>query len=221
MLRLPPRANVQRATPIERPFPFSDPAFTYGGDDPVAGGLQYVFVETSQMAAMVSHARAAGNREVGGALLGTYCIDPATGRPFVLVLQAEPCTECSADAVGISFPPQFWIRIDRLLSTELNGLQRLGNYHSHPGYGVWPSGIDLETFRTAFRLPHQVMLIVDPKRNEVGCTLHLDGLPSKPTGPVVFSHNNSRSLWGAAHSFGSKQPNPGSPPAEVPDEPRG
>jgi proteasome lid subunit RPN8/RPN11 len=44
----------------------------------------------------------------------------------------------------------------------------VGWYHSHPGYGVFLSDIDVKSQITFFNQPHHVALVVDPVRNKFG-----------------------------------------------------
>ncbi len=55
-----------------------------------------------------------------------------------------------------------------------------GWYHSHPGYGVFFSNVDLISQLTFFNQPYHVALVVDPKKSEYGFfKLSINGKPVK------------------------------------------
>ena len=52
------------------------------------------------------------------------------------------------------------------LLKKYNDFQIVGWYHSHPGYGVFMSEVDVKSHKTYFREPYHVALVVDPIRME-------------------------------------------------------
>ncbi|VBB86540.1 Putative COP9 signalosome complex subunit 5 [Podospora comata] len=113
---------------------------------------------------MVMHARSGGSLEVMGMMQGF--IDRST---FVVTdafrLPVEG-TETRVNAQG---------EADEYLVQYLSGCREesrqenvVGWYHSHPGYGCWLSGIDVETQKLQQLQGPMVAIVVDPDRTVAG-----------------------------------------------------
>ena len=95
---------------------------------------------------------------------------------------------------SIDFPPEFWQRVEEIHSAEYPGLLRLGPYHSHPGYGVQPSGTDRSTILTSFSHPHHISIIYDPHCDQIGYTCWQNGDLLPPCGLFVYRHRRPDDL---------------------------
>ncbi|KAJ2854939.1 COP9 signalosome catalytic subunit rri1 [Coemansia erecta] len=123
----------------------------------------YRKVEISSIALvkMVMHARSGGDIEVMGLMLGkvignTMVVLDA----FALPVEGSE-TRVSAQQEGYEYMVQY------LEQNQASGHNEpaIGWYHSHPGYGCWLSGIDVETQMANQR--HQepfLAVVIDPKR---------------------------------------------------------
>jgi proteasome lid subunit RPN8/RPN11 len=138
-------------------------------------GALITFIEKSVYDRIVQHTKSDTRNEVGGALLGKYCIDNEAKQRFILVTEAfsaEP--EINENFVApalMRFTHTFFRRLDEHLDTlnqEDPDVMRLGMYHSHPGFSVFMSETDKATFRNVFSEPWHVSLIIDPLNNDAG-----------------------------------------------------
>ncbi|KAJ1725308.1 COP9 signalosome catalytic subunit rri1 [Coemansia erecta] len=123
----------------------------------------YRKVEISSIALvkMVMHARSGGDIEVMGLMLGkvvgnTMIVLDA----FALPVEGSE-TRVNAHQEGYEYMVQY------LEQNEASGHKEpvVGWYHSHPGYGCWLSGIDVDTQMTNQK--HQepfLAVVIDPKR---------------------------------------------------------
>jgi proteasome lid subunit RPN8/RPN11 len=114
------------------------------------------------------------------------------------------CDLGSATPASISFPPEFWQKVEEIHTAEYPGLLRLGPFHSHPGYGVQPSGTDRATILTSFSRPHHVSIIYDPHDDQIGYTCWQGGdlLPS--SGLFVYRHRRPDDLLSELMGAGSE-----------------
>ena len=158
----------------------------------IASGQLLTFVSHDVYDFIKTHSLENDPKEVGGVLLGQYCVDDDTR--FVIVPAAVACDLGSATPASISFPPEFWQKVEEIHSAEYPGLLRLGPYHSHPGYGVQPSGTDRATILTSFSHPHHISIIYDPHRDQIGYTCWQNGDLLPPCGLFVYRHQRPDDL---------------------------
>ncbi|KAJ2233228.1 COP9 signalosome catalytic subunit rri1 [Coemansia sp. RSA 1722] len=123
----------------------------------------YRKVEISSIALvkMVMHARSGGDIEVMGLMLGKVIGNTMVVLDsFALPVEGSE-TRVSAQQEGYEYMVQY------LEQNEASGHNEpvIGWYHSHPGYGCWLSGIDVETQMANQK--HQepfLAVVIDPKR---------------------------------------------------------
>ena len=179
------------------PIPYHLPIDSDGFKRSVADGS----IAPKQLLVFLSHdvydfirnqSREYSPQEIGGVLLGQYCIDNDTR--FLIVPTAVACDLGSATPVSIQFPPEFWQRVEEVHTSEFPGLLRIGPYHSHPGYGIHPSGTDRTTILNAFSKPHHISLIYDPHSDQIGFTCWDDGVLKTPSGCFIYEHKQPEDL---------------------------
>mgnify|MGYP003707547291 CR=1 FL=1 len=168
----------------------------------IASGQLLTFVSHDVYDFIKTHSIENDPNEVGGVLLGQYCVDDDTR--FVIVPAAVACDLGSATPASISFPPEFWQKVEEIHTAEYPGLLRLGPFHSHPGYGVQPSGTDRATILTSFSRPHHISIIYDPHDDQIGYTCWQGGdlLPS--SGLFVYRHRRPDDLLSELMGAGSE-----------------
>ncbi len=110
------------------------------------------------------------DREVGGVLLGP----PAEDGP-VRVTAAIAALEAESREASVTFTHDSWTAIYGRMEREHPGLDIVGWYHSHPGFGIFLSDLDLFIHRSFFADPRQVAHVVDPRRGTEGLFGWVDG----------------------------------------------
>jgi proteasome lid subunit RPN8/RPN11 len=126
-----------------------------------------VFIELDVMRELESHARGNLNIELGGVLLGDQLVDEH-GRPFVVVRDSLRAEHYEATRGSFKFTHQTWEAITRQLETFPQKPSIVGWYHTHPGWGVFLSDMDLFICNHFFSRPLDVALVIDPLRDELG-----------------------------------------------------
>ncbi len=186
-------SNVETRKPVEYPLPFNDERFTeIDVDGDIGSGRLLLFMSKDVHEFIRSHSKENEPKEVGGVLLGQYCINSDTR--FVIVPTAVACDIGSATPASINFPPEFYQRVEEIHNEEYPGLLRIGPFHSHPGYGVNPSATDRLTILSAFSHPHHVSLIHDPHEDRTGYTCWRDGELQPSSGCFVYRHREPEML---------------------------
>lgn len=123
--------------------------------------FQDVHISAVALIKMVMHARSGGSIEIMGSIQGQVA-DRAFVVNDVFPLPVEGTeTRVNAGAEGNEFMVQYNMECAKVARRE----NIIGWYHSHPGYGCWLSGIDVQTQST-----HQMYedpflaIVVDPVR---------------------------------------------------------
>ncbi|OQV16888.1 COP9 signalosome complex subunit 5 [Hypsibius exemplaris] len=128
---------------------------------------------------MVMHARSGGNIEVMGLMLGRA----DAGSMIVMDAFALPVegteTRVNAQAAAYEYMTQYLETQKQVGRVE----NVIGWYHSHPGYGCWLSGIDVETQRLnqQFQEPW-LAVVIDPIRTIAAGQVDLGAFRTYPKG---------------------------------------
>eukprot|EP00731_Ephydatia_muelleri_P010216 Em0005g802a len=107
---------------------------------------------------MLRHGRAGVPMEVMGLMLGEF-VDEYTVRVIDVFAMPQSGTGVSVEAVD----PVFQARMLDMLKQTGRPEMVVGWYHSHPGFGCWLSGVDINTQQSFEALsPRAVAVVVDP-----------------------------------------------------------
>jgi COP9 signalosome complex subunit 5 len=143
-----------------------------------------VKVSTLALLKMVTHARSGGDLEIMGMLQGRveahtfYVVD-------VFALPVEG-TETRVNAQTEAY--EYMTRYADLYNKSGNMEKVIGWYHSHPGYGCWLSGIDVETqhLNQQFTEPF-LAIVVDPVRTLSSGKVDIGAFRTYPDGHLPSS----------------------------------
>lgn len=126
-----------------------------------------IFVDMDAMREMVTHAHSDRQVELGGVLLGGQYQDDE-GRSFVVVSDCLRARHYESTKGSFKFTHDTWEQITRERERLPPGLEMVGWYHTHPGWGVFLSGLDLFICDNFFNKPLDVALVIDPCRGDTG-----------------------------------------------------
>jgi proteasome lid subunit RPN8/RPN11 len=118
---------------------------------------------------LLAHASSRRDIEVGGVLLGLG--DGSAVRVEV----ALPALAARGGSTHVTFTADTWAQIHREIDERFTGMTIVGWYHTHPGFGVFLSEMDLFIHRSFFDLPFQLAVVVDPVSGERGVFAWRDG----------------------------------------------
>jgi len=124
---------------------------------------------------LIAHAREGLDEEVCGVLAGELCKDREG-----LFVQAEAALRGTSSQQGkthVTFTHQTWDEIHQAMERDHPDLQIVGWYHSHPGFGVEFSEMDLFVQSNFFAGPAQFALVTDPLKGDMAaCVNAPDGI---------------------------------------------
>jgi len=124
---------------------------------------------------ITEHVMKSIDQEVCGVLVGEVCMDDEGF--FVQVRNIIKGSAAQQGGAHVTFTHETWNQIHSQLETDFPDFDILGWYHSHPGFGVSFSEMDLFIQRNFFPSPTQFALVMDPLGGEKAlCVNTLQGV---------------------------------------------
>jgi proteasome lid subunit RPN8/RPN11 len=124
---------------------------------------------------MSAQARQSLDAEVCGVLVGELCEDEHG--LWVSARAAIPGTSARQGGAHVTYTQETWQKIYEIKDRQYPKLQIVGWYHSHPGFGVEFSAMDLFIQENFFAGPTQFALVLDPLASEEAvCVNTPDGI---------------------------------------------
>jgi proteasome lid subunit RPN8/RPN11 len=133
---------------------------------PRAGELP-IYVDLDVLAEMEQHAHSDTGVELGGVLLGGWFVD-RDGQPFVVITDSLRAQHYESTRGSFKFTHDTWSAITREREQFPPELQMVGWYHTHPGWGVFLSGMDMFICDHFFNKKWDVAYVIDPCRGDRG-----------------------------------------------------
>merc|ERR1712210_125525 len=125
---------------------------------------EQIHISSLALLKMMKHGRAGVPFEVMGLMLGEF-VDDYTVRVADVFAMPQSGTGVSVEAVDPVFQAKM---LDMLKQTGRNEMV-VGWYHSHPGFGCWLSGVDINTQQSFEQLNQRaVAVVIDPIQSVKG-----------------------------------------------------
>ncbi len=127
--------------------------------------LRVVFAG-SAYADLIGHAKSSLDAEICGVLVGRVAGDDEGG-PVVrigAIIHGDKAREASTH---VTFTQETWVHIHEILDRDHPKMEIVGWYHTHPGFGVEFSEMDLFVHQNFFPGATQIALVTDPLSGEV------------------------------------------------------
>jgi len=133
-------------------------------DSALPDTAEQVYISSLALLKMLKHGRAGVPMEVMGLMLGEF-IDDYTIRVVDVFSMPQSGNSVSVEAVD----PVFQTKMLDMLKQTGRPEMVVGWYHSHPGFGCWFSGTDVNTQQSFEQLnPRAVGVVVDPIQSVKG-----------------------------------------------------
>merc|ERR1711998_733492 len=133
-------------------------------DTPVMDTAETIYISSLALLKMLKHGRAGVPMEVMGLMLGQF-VDDYTVRVIDVFAMLQSGTGVSVEAVD----PVFQTKMLEMLVQTGRPEMVVGWYHSHPGFGCWLSGVDINTQQSFEALNQRaVAVVVDPIQSVKG-----------------------------------------------------
>ncbi|CAM9916947.1 unnamed protein product, partial [Ectocarpus sp. 4 AP-2014] len=133
-------------------------------DAPVVDTSEKLHISSLALLKMLKHGRAGVPMEVMGLMLGHF-VDDYTVNCIDVFAMPQSGTGVSVEAVD----PVFQTKMLDMLKQTGRPEMVVGWYHSHPGFGCWLSGVDINTQQSFEQLnARAVSIVVDPIQSVKG-----------------------------------------------------
>merc|ERR1719238_2220965 len=133
-------------------------------DAPVPDTAEQVYISSLALLKMLKHGRTGVPMEVMGLMLGEF-VDEYTVRVVDVFSMPQTGNSVSVEAVD----PVFQTKMLDMLKQTGRPEMVVGWYHSHPGFGCWFSGTDINTQQSFEQLnPRAVGIVIDPIQSVKG-----------------------------------------------------
>lgn len=129
-----------------------------------------IAIERASYADLVAHAKSSLEAEVCGVLAGEVCEDDEG--LFVHVEAIIRGGAASQASTHVTFTQETWNLIHRTLERDYPELRIVGWYHTHPGFGVEFSEMDLFIQRNFFPGATHLALVTDPLSGDVAICIN-------------------------------------------------
>lgn len=113
--------------------------------------------------------------EVCGVLVGNVYHDPSG--PWLYIEKAIEGNHATQRAAQVTFTADTWAHIQAIMDKDYPDKRILGWYHTHPGFGIFLSDMDVFIQENFFPEPWQVAFVYDPKAKEEGLFFWKEGKP--------------------------------------------
>merc|ERR1712228_597846 len=135
-----------------------------GTDTPQVDTGEQIYISSLALLKMLKHGRAGVPMEVMGLMLGEY-VDEYTVKCVDVFAMPQSGTGVSVEAVD----PVFQTKMLEMLKQTGRPEMVVGWYHSHPGFGCWLLGVDINTQQSFEALNQRaVAVVVDPIQSVKG-----------------------------------------------------
>jgi proteasome lid subunit RPN8/RPN11 len=158
--QVPPDRDVSQVDPAQYPARELPRIRDLRGE-----GFQVV-ITRSALNDMHRHGRSQRDVEVCGVIVGNVYHDEKG--PYLYVEASIKGDHAAGRTAQVTFTAHTWNHINDEMEQHHPGRKILGWYHTHPGFGIFLSEMDLFIQNNFFPEPWQVAYVYDPKSGEDG-----------------------------------------------------
>lgn len=121
-----------------------------------------VFITQRAYVRICAHAGSDLNNEVGGWLVGKWCVDRNTDDPFIVVEASLPAPHTRHGSAYLTFTQDSQVALYENFKERYSDKDLIGWYHTHPRMGIFLSEYDSWLHNNFFPYPYQVALVIEP-----------------------------------------------------------
>jgi len=144
-----------------------------GGRLPLAesgGAAVDILLDEAPLRAMQAHALSSLDREVAGVMVGRQPEKQPDGRYIVHVIDSIVAKHTVMQGASVTYTPESWRYMTDTLWERYpdESAVIVGWYHTHPGFGIFLSGMDLFIHQNFFTQIWHVAYVLDPRARSSG-----------------------------------------------------
>ena len=138
---------------------------------PLSGGAAVdILLDEAPLRAMQAHALSSIDREVAGVMIGRQPEKQPDGRYIVHVIDSIIAKHTVMHGASVTYTPESWRYLNDTLWERYpdESAVMVGWYHTHPGFGIFLSGMDLFIHQNFFTQIWHVAYVLDPRARTSG-----------------------------------------------------
>lgn len=144
-----------------------------GGRLPLAesgGAAVDILLDEAPLRAMQAHALSSLDREVAGVMVGRQPEKQPDGRYVVHIIDSIIAKHTKMQGASVTYTPESWRYLNDTLWERYpnESAVMVGWYHTHPGFGIFLSGMDLFIHENFFTQIWHVAYVLDPRARSSG-----------------------------------------------------
>lgn len=134
------------------------------------GAAVDILLDEAPLRAMQAHALSSLDREVAGVMVGRQPEKQPDGRYVVHVIDSIIAKHTVMHGASVTYTPESWRYLNDTLWERYpdESAVMLGWYHTHPGFGIFLSGMDLFIHQNFFTQIWHVAYVLDPRARTSG-----------------------------------------------------
>lgn len=156
-----------------------------------------VYVQLDVMLDMQEHGAEDTSVELGGVLLG-YRGSQDNGEPYVVINDSLRARHYKATRGSFTFTHETWADLSSRRAALPESTEIVGWYHTHPGWGVFLSDMDVFICDHFFSHPDDVALVIDPTSGDTGLFVRRGAkgrhAPQRLPNYHLYAHRKCREL---------------------------
>jgi proteasome lid subunit RPN8/RPN11 len=135
-----------------------------------AGAAVDILLDEAPLRAMQAHALSSLDREVAGVMIGHRPEKQPDGRYVVHVIDSIVAKHTVMQGASVTYTPESWRYMNDTLWERYpdESAVMVGWYHTHPGFGIFLSGMDLFIHQNFFTQIWHVAYVLDPRARTSG-----------------------------------------------------
>jgi len=167
-----PKASVQSTAPPAI-VPSLARVRVAGGHIPLAqagNAAVDILMDEAPLRAMQAHALSSLDREVAGVMIGQLPEKQPDGRYVVHIIDSIAAKYTVMQGASVTYTPETWRYLNDTLwerYPDETGVM-VGWYHTHPGFGIFLSGMDLFIHQNFFTQIWHIAYVLDPRARTSG-----------------------------------------------------
>lgn len=152
-----------------------------------------VIVDSAVMDEIHRHGKTNTDVELCGVLIGNVYQDGAA--PYLEIDGSIRGNAAVSKGTQVTFTSETWTRIHEVLEREYPDRRIVGWYHTHPGFGIFLSGMDLFIQDHFFNAPWQVAFVYDPIGGDEGMFVWRKGKSLREPHLISADGRSSKGGW--------------------------
>ena len=158
--------GLELAQPVEKLIPTADKTKRVEPKGTINPGDLHIFLTESLLREVIAWSNTDLGHELGGVFVGD--LYSWKGMPYLEIAGYIKAQDYEHTAASFTFTHDTWSAITREKEQRYNDKLLVGWHHTHPGYGIFLSGMDQFIHRNFFNLAWMFAMVVDPKQETLG-----------------------------------------------------